>query len=373
MKLRNLFFGMLTLWSIGVSAQKSTAVIKLKEETFDFGTIKESNGKVSHVFEFSNTGSIPLIITDVKPACDCTTPEWTRQPILPGKTGTIKATYDPKDRGGYFQKEIKVITNANPSTITLKITGMVVQKEPIVEQKYAFNLGDVRFTKSYYGFDTVYNTTQKKIDKGEVINVGKTPVEIVFTLMPSYIKVIPSRISLKAGEKGTFAVVINGTAVNDWGFVFGYPQFTINNISKDNYKFTISANLLENFDKLSAEEKADAPVAVIENPVYNFGTVTSGSKVEHNFDIKNNGKRDLIIRKISSTCGCTTFAPSDNVIKAGQTGSIKAVFDTHGRSDEQTKALTVITNISSQRSITLTLKGNVEKLQPAKDSTDAKK
>ena len=63
------------------------------ETSFDFGTIKEANGNVSHVFKIKNTGDAPLVLTRVIASCGCTTPEWTKEPIAPGKTGDIKITY----------------------------------------------------------------------------------------------------------------------------------------------------------------------------------------------------------------------------------------------------------------------------------------
>src|SRR5690242_14041199 len=84
---------------------------KLKEETYDFGTIKE--GPIAeHVFEFKNTGKEPLIIQNASASCGCTTPEWPKEPILPGKKGKLTVRYNTQGRVGPFNKDIYIQSNA---------------------------------------------------------------------------------------------------------------------------------------------------------------------------------------------------------------------------------------------------------------------
>ena len=99
------------------------------EQNYDFGTIKEEKGPVSHTFEFINTGSKPLIVVDAAASCGCTRPEFSAKPIKPGKKGKVKVTYSPIGRPGAFRKTIKVRTNGREKTTTLVITGTVVPKK----------------------------------------------------------------------------------------------------------------------------------------------------------------------------------------------------------------------------------------------------
>ena len=69
-----------------------------------------------------------------------------------------------------------------------------------------------------------------------------------------------------------------------------------------------------------------------------------GDKKEHTFSLKNNGKSELIIRNVRSSCGCTAVAPSKNVIAPGETAPIKVTFDSRGKRARQSKTVTVITN-----------------------------
>lgn len=110
---------------VSVSAQKKQAVISAQETSFDFGSIKEADGKVSHIFKIDNTGDGPLVITRVIASCGCTTPEWTKEPIAPGKSGDVKITYNPANRPGAFVKTISIYSNGKKGSFILTIKGKV--------------------------------------------------------------------------------------------------------------------------------------------------------------------------------------------------------------------------------------------------------
>jgi hypothetical protein len=64
--------------------------LKFEKTHHDFGTIKEDDGPVTYVFKFKNTGTAPLKLNNVQPACGCTASEWTKEDIAPGKEGYVK-------------------------------------------------------------------------------------------------------------------------------------------------------------------------------------------------------------------------------------------------------------------------------------------
>ena len=112
------------LFSLAVSAQEKIAKIEFKTETIDYGTI-EKGADGLRVFEFTNTGNAPLIISKVKSSCGCTVPKWSDQPIMPGERGEIQVKYDTK-RVMPIRKTITVTSNADRPTIALKIKGNVI-------------------------------------------------------------------------------------------------------------------------------------------------------------------------------------------------------------------------------------------------------
>jgi hypothetical protein len=101
----------------------SNADIKFEKTTHDYGTIKQNaNGDCE--FTFTNTGKDPLIISNCAGSCGCTVPSCPKEPILPGKTGSIKVHYDTK-RVGPISKSVTVNSNAKSGTVMLQIKGTV--------------------------------------------------------------------------------------------------------------------------------------------------------------------------------------------------------------------------------------------------------
>jgi len=106
---------------------ETESTITFDKYKHDFGTIKESDGKVSAVFTFTNQSNSPLVISKVDVSCGCSAAEWTKEPVSPGKEGYIKATYDPTNRIYAFNKSLTVYSNGNPTKITLTFQGTAVK------------------------------------------------------------------------------------------------------------------------------------------------------------------------------------------------------------------------------------------------------
>ena len=137
--MKQLFLAMLFLSSTVAFAQTNKPVAKFTSETFDFGKIKQNTPKVA-TFVFTNTTSSPLIIDQAAPSCGCTVSDYTKTPIAPGKTGTVKATYDAASIGA-INKSITVKFAGVDDAITLRLSGEVVAnngtKTPPVMKKAA--------------------------------------------------------------------------------------------------------------------------------------------------------------------------------------------------------------------------------------------
>lgn len=105
------------------TSQKPTG-LTFKEESFNFGDI-EKGKPVTHEFSFKNTSKETILITSVKASCGCTTPNWTKEPIKPGESGTVTATYNAANPGP-FTKTVTVTTNDTDQNKILVIKGKVI-------------------------------------------------------------------------------------------------------------------------------------------------------------------------------------------------------------------------------------------------------
>ena len=114
-----------------VNATESKSILSPKDTyTFDktehdFGKIAESSGEVECIFNFTNISDSPLTITKVTASCGCTAPDWTKEPVAPGKQGFIKARFNPKGINGNFSKLLAVYSSSAPKRMTLKIKGKI--------------------------------------------------------------------------------------------------------------------------------------------------------------------------------------------------------------------------------------------------------
>jgi hypothetical protein len=98
--------------------------IEFSEVKYDFGSIKQGD-VVDHVFKFKNTGTQPLVISNIGVSCGCTTPSWTKEPVQPGKMGTISAKFNSAGKMGMQTKVLTIDSNSAGGSTTVSLVGEV--------------------------------------------------------------------------------------------------------------------------------------------------------------------------------------------------------------------------------------------------------
>lgn len=131
--MKKIVFLLLSLVALSAQAQitmEKGPVIAWEKATFDFGDMTQGD-KVEHTFKFKNTGTEPLIITNVQVTCGCTTPKgWARDPIPPGQSGEITVAFNSTGKFGKQNKIVTVVSNAvNPDAAQLTFTANVLEKK----------------------------------------------------------------------------------------------------------------------------------------------------------------------------------------------------------------------------------------------------
>jgi hypothetical protein len=351
---------------ISVSAF-SQPVMKLTESEHDFGTFKEEAGKQTYNFQVTNTGNAPLVIQNVVASCGCTQPEWTRQPIPAGGTGTITAIYDPKDRPGRFSKTLSVYTNSKPEVVVFVIKGEVMPREKTIEEIFTFPVGAVRFESNHLAFTNV-KKTEKKIRVMQLINISGEPVKIGFDNLPAHLSIKANPETLKPGQKGIIEGTYDATKNGGWGNVSDMVKIVLNDVVQENVYYYVSANLVEDFSSMTREEMENAPVFKLAATTVELGTIPGATAKEVEFKFTNEGKSDLIIRHVRSTCGCTAVLQGQQGIgiKPGGSSSIKAVFNSGSYSGKVTKAIYVYSNDPKNSEVILMLNATVEQAAAVK-------
>ncbi len=329
--MKKIVFLLLVVIPFMVFGQKSQ--IKFEASSHSFGTISETGGKAVHDFLFKNTGDAPLIITNVRAGCGCTTPEWSREPIAPGATGNIKVSFDPTGRPGAFIKSVTVNTNGNPSVVTLTIRGNVSRKPASPYASYKFSIGTLKLTTLHLNLNAIKNDkqTEKTID---IINSGTEPLNITATSTSPAITVNVEPKTLGKGEKGKIQVIYDAQKKNDWGFVSDKIEIKTQNAVGN---IMIVGNIQEDFSAYNGDF-SDAPVAVFSEMESILENLAPNSTVTHEFYIQNTGKSDLIIRKTRTSDNQVSVNVAKTSIKPGKKTKVVITFKT-GQISKATKII----------------------------------
>ena len=109
-------------------AQPEGPYMTFQELEFDFGDITEGD-KVEHKFVFENTGTLPLIITNIRVTCGCTATDWSRDPLPPGEESSITVQFNSTGKMGKQNKVISIVSNASNPLPQVRITTNVLPKK----------------------------------------------------------------------------------------------------------------------------------------------------------------------------------------------------------------------------------------------------
>jgi hypothetical protein len=297
------------LFVCSANAQK----LEFDELIHDFGTIKEELGSVTHAFKFTNKGETPIAVIKVKPSCGCTTPGWTKEPVKPGETGEVRATY--RTSAGPFDKTLTVIADGVPDVI-LHIKGSVTKKPEDLTATYPQIFGDLRAkNKRDFLFAQISSQQITPSQTIEVANAGEEVVNVSFENVPEYITVNAVPASLNPKQKGQITVSVNGGKRKNFGY--GKDKITVKT-GKSNESFEVTSIVAE---KIEQSEKFPATEMI--QQVIDMGKLTE-NKASGIVEIKNLGNSDLIIKSFTTDNEAfTAVVKKELKIKSGKVGTIK--------------------------------------------------
>jgi len=335
-----LLFGIVVLSGFGQVAKP----LQFKEETFDFGTVIEKDGPVTHQFEFTNNSNRPVKILSVKPSCGCTTPDWTKDSVLPGKTGFIKAQFDPKGRPGYFLKTLAVTTYLDGTAITLQIKGTVSSDSKESLSEFSVSSGNLKLRSGSFNLGKIYLRDEFVTREFEVLNAGEDAITLTKAEVPAHIKVVLEPASVAPGAKGMLKLSYNGKVKNQYGFQSDNIVLHTTDREQTSKSFAVYATLEDYFPMLTPEESAKAPKLRLQAPSMDFGRVKQHQETSRDLVVTNAGKTVLELRSIQGNCSCITTSASKTSLKAGESTIIKITFNPEDRKGTQQKAVVLYTN-----------------------------
>ncbi|MDY3034472.1 MAG: DUF1573 domain-containing protein [Odoribacter sp.] len=337
----------------------SQGIMEIKQPTLVLDNLLADDQPQTKIFEIKNTGNRPFIITRATSMSAQVQTKWTREPIAPGKSGKIQITFTSSHFKERFDYKIMVYTNLNNQGSELRLTGNVTDNPAKPTLLYKYTLAGVKFRASNISFGDIY-TWQKITDTIYYLNTRKEPVRIEPLNKPTYLHFSFQPAVVAPNQRGAMIITFDAPKRNDYGYNYDNIMLSVNGTKDFRNRITITANITEDFSKLTAQELANAPIVEFATKELSFGEIKQGEKAHCDFVIKNAGKRPLFIRKTKASCGCTAVTIGNKAVQPGQSTTIRATFDSTGRSGRQYKTITVITNDPKHPETTLRIRGNIK-------------
>lgn len=339
-------------------------VITFDKTTHDFGKINEADGRVTTIFTFKNEGMTPLVVSNVRASCGCTTPKWTREPIEPGQTGELTVTYNPLGRPGRFQKTVTVTSNATEASIRLYIKGEVIPKPAKPVDQYPVKMGALSLKKNSLHFGSMLQGSNKLLEI-EYANLGEDELHVALLIsnQDSYIKPNVTMETVAPGQTGKLQLALQSAESPLVGPVNAKAYVVVNGkriISKE-YEIRISANIKEDFSQLSVEERQQAPIVEVLKEI-DLGTISATKKSSSKITITNAGINPLLVRRVIINDDDITYVVPKSAIKAGRKADIRLELNNHLqlKPAQYSRILTLITNDPNSPIVNIKLNWVVE-------------
>lgn len=352
----------LSLFFASASFAQQVRPLQFQEVIHDFGYVDQNGGAVTYSFQFANIGDRPVRILSVQASCGCTTPDWTRDPVAPGKGGYIQASYDPKGRPGYFNKSLTVTTDADANPVILQIKGQVsVGSELVAVSEFRSPMGSWKLKTASFNLGKVYRKDEFTVREFPVYNAGERPVTFLNMEGPSYIKaeVIPA--TLAPRMQGKVRVLYNGAGRNEYGFQSDRIDIHTDDEDMPLKSISVYVTLEDHFPVMSREELQKAPVLRIVGSTFDLGKIPQFKDARRVITLRNDGKSKLTIHAIQPNCWCINTTLGEKEIRPGEEATLEIRFNPEDRLGTQQKSIVIYSNDPQNPAQRITFNAYVER------------
>jgi hypothetical protein len=340
-RLQNILI-LFVLWGLGLNlfAQPDSAFMDIHKKEINFGTIYQADGKVTLNIPYTNRGKSKLVISKII-ANGLKVKEMKKSGIGFKNTGKINLELDPFHYEGIFENKILIFSNAQNSPQEVRFTGRIISGS--YASKFNYSIGGMGFRQSQMNFGYIYKG-DSIVRYMPVFNLTDEVLKVNIEDCPDYIFVKPLFDSLLSHKSGMLEVSFDTKASNDWDFVIDKVVFSVTGKTDEKGWVTFTSNIREDFSSLSEGELENSPVAEIPVKIYNFDTIQNRKKVKYDYLLINSGSRELCIRALKPTCGCTAVLSNTNILQPGDSTFINLEFNSTGYSGITKQGVSVITN-----------------------------
>lgn len=275
------------------------------------------------VFGFTNKGNKPLLITNIHPSCGCTQVEYTNTAVEPGQRGEITAIYDAALLGT-FAKELEVYTNQSEEPVWLGFQGCVVTAMQEFTGDFPIDLGNVKLSTNYLEFDNV-NRGDRPVAELQIANKERTAFRPELMHLPPYLKAEYLPENIPGGRTGRVRLTLDSEKLSTLGLnqtsVY-LARYMGDKVGESN-EILISAVLLPNFSKLTAQEIAKAPAMKISETDIDLGEMGKKKQLSHTVIITNQGLTTLNIRQLQVFNRAVGVSLTNRSLAPGKSAKLK--------------------------------------------------
>ena len=320
--------------------------IEWARKEHNFGRVDINLQYIRTKFMFKNTGNKPLVITNAVASCGCTTPNWTKDSVLPGDSGFVEVKYETIGRPGGFRKAVTVYSNSiNNAYVQLDILGDVYV-EPVKAEEKAPDYGKLYFSKQTLEFKTLRDngtdTVQVRVVNGSLFTTEFEPL----LPLPVFCKITGYPTTLEPNENALMTIILDGRLIKSYGF--GAFEIPINSSSpvNPNMGLYVAYTRRQYFPKMNEKQLAKTARLKLSTPneLLDFGKHASGDVLDTMITFTNTGKSDLVIHEIYPECTCVRVTFNKNILKPGESMPVSFSYDTVTKNGTTTHSVWIVSN-----------------------------
>lgn len=355
--------------------------VEINKSVHDFGDISVDDGAVECSFTVKNISNKAMLILNVVSSCGCTSVSWTREPIAPGKTGTISATFDNKDGAYPFDKTITVYFSDVSKPAVLHLRGVAHQAPKPLKERYTLMFGNFGVKDLEMSAGNLTRGERKALEF-TIANNGITPMKVAFQDVSPEItlNVYPNPVPPKStatlectvkagtnyGKNWYYATpVIDGRVFKAAGKLPNKEDDGSNIYKEPNKRLGLGKSELGIYAVVKPQNLREAdrslePDITFTKSTQSFGKLASRSSATVVYEFKNSGKKELELFKLDAECSNVKVTSITSKVAGGKNGSIKIEVNTTGMpSGENTIVLNLYTNSPLRPVVTLQLVGEI--------------
>ena len=278
---------------------------------------------------FTNKGSEPLVIEDVKASCGCLEVAYPKEAIAAGARGEISLTFDAKILGSFY-KEVEVKTNASDKPAYIGIQGTVVTEMHDYSDEFPIDLGNVRLVTNTVEFEDVNRGDQPTAEL-RILNADRTAFRPELMHLPPYLTAKCEPEDIPAGKVGTIRLTLDSEKLSGLGLnqtSIYLSRYMGDKIGETN-EILVSAILLPSFADMSEDALAQAPELSISESSVDMGDFNGKKTITRTILLTNTGKSDLHIHAVQVFNRAISVDVANRTIRPGKTTKLKITVSSH--------------------------------------------